>query len=196
MKPVLVVYATREGQTERIATHVADSLRVRGFPVDVVEASEPWQGLAVDAHSAVILAASVHRGKHEPEMVEFVRMRRSDLATVPTAFLSVSLSEAGAEDAKASAEERTKWASDVQGMIDRFFVESGWSTKHVKPVAGALMYTRYSVPLKIIMKRIAQTVRASTDTSRDHEFTDWRTLDQFVEEFVASLPVRETAAVH
>ena len=66
MKPVLVVYATREGQTERVATHVADSLRSRGLPVDVVEASEPWQGLAVDAHSAVILAASVHRGSTNP----------------------------------------------------------------------------------------------------------------------------------
>jgi menaquinone-dependent protoporphyrinogen oxidase len=193
MKPVLVVYATREGQTERIATHVADSLRSRGLPVDVVEASEPWQGLSVDAHSAAILAASVHRGKHEPEMVEFVKRRRADLEAVPSAFLSVSLSEAGAEDAKASDEQRAKWTTDVQGMVDQFFIETGWSTKQVRPIAGALMYSRYSMPLKVIMKRIAHSVGASTDTTCDHEFTNWSSLDKFIEEFASKLSADQAA---
>ncbi len=35
MKPICILYATREGQTQRIAEHVAAELRVRGFTVAV-----------------------------------------------------------------------------------------------------------------------------------------------------------------
>ena len=62
-------------------------------------------------------------------MVQFVKVRRADLAAIPAAFLSVSLSETGAEGAKATPEQRAKWAEDVRHMIDQFFEETGWSTK-------------------------------------------------------------------
>jgi menaquinone-dependent protoporphyrinogen IX oxidase len=34
------------------------------------------------------------------------------------------------------------------------------------------------------MKRIAKAQGASTDTSRDHELTDWEALDRIVDEVV------------
>src|SRR4051812_39341621 len=104
MKPVLIVYATREGHTRRIAEHVGQTFTNRGISVDIVDAADPWQGLALDAHSAVIAAASVHGGKHEPEMVRFVKTHREELDAIPSALLSVSLSEAGAENLDSPAE--------------------------------------------------------------------------------------------
>ena len=185
-----------KGQTQRLAEHIAERLQASEIPVDVVNASEPWPGLAVGAHSAVILAASVHAGEHEREMIEFVKNHRGDLDAVLTAFLSVSLSEAGAEDAAASAESRAKSAADVQRMIQRFFDSTGWSTVHVCAVAGALRYSRYNPMIKIVMKRIARQAGASTDTRRDYEFTNWPAIDKFVDGFVAelSVPKQETAA--
>jgi hypothetical protein len=95
---------------------------------------------------------------------------------------------ARAEDTNASAEQRAKWTTDVQGMVEKCFAETGWSTDHVRPTAGALMYTHYNLPLQVIMKRIARTVGTSTDTTRDHQFTDWCLLDKFVEEFTSTVP--------
>lgn len=70
MKPLLVVYATREGHTRRIAEHVAATMRARGDLVDVVDAAHLPPGLDISRYGAVVLAASLHLGKHEREMVD------------------------------------------------------------------------------------------------------------------------------
>jgi menaquinone-dependent protoporphyrinogen oxidase len=50
----------------------------------------------------------------------------------------------------------------------------------VLPVAGALVYSKYSFFTKLIMKTISRRAGGPTDTSRDYEFTDWVALDRFV----------------
>jgi menaquinone-dependent protoporphyrinogen oxidase len=95
MKPILVLYATREGQTQRIAEHVTAKLREKGLSVELVDAHLIPLGLPLATYSSTILAASVHAGKHEPEMVGFVRRHQIELEQMPAMFLSVSLSQAG-----------------------------------------------------------------------------------------------------
>ena len=41
-------------------------------------------------------------------------------------------------------------------------------------IAGALAYSRYPLPVKWLMKRIAKQAGQSTDTSQDYEYTDWK----------------------
>ena len=122
MKPFLVLYATREGHTERIAEHVAETLRARGFLADLVDAARLPTDLSLGNYCGAVLAASVHSQKHESEMTRFVKDHVSELERIPAAFLSVSLSEAGAENTEAPPERRTQAAKDAQGMIDAFLV--------------------------------------------------------------------------
>ena len=176
-----VFYATREGHTRRVAERIAADLRERGAVVDVFDvrtATAPdWT-----KYSVACLAASVHVGHHEREMIEFARRHRDALARLDAAFVSVTLSEAGAEDPARSAAEREAAAADAQRMIDVFVKETGWRPEHTLPAAGALVYSRYNFLVKFLMKRIARKASAPTDTSRDYEFTDWPALDRFVEE--------------
>ena len=65
-------------------------------------------------------------------------------------------------------------------MIDVFVGETGWRPARVLPVAGALAYSQYNFIIRFVMKRIARKAGAPTDTSRDHEFTDWSTLARFI----------------
>jgi len=183
MKTVGVLYATREGHTQRIAEHVAADLRMRGLHPEVENLRDRAGAISLTNYSGVILAASVHAGSHESEMVKFVKANRSALEDMPTAFLSVTLSEAGAERPDATPLEHAQFVADVEKMIHAFFEETGWRTERVKPVAGALLYTRYNVLLRFLMKHIARKSGGSTDTSRDHIYTDWQALDQFVDEF-------------
>jgi len=64
MNPILVVYTTREGQTRRIAEHIAAKLKRQGLSVNLLEGGHVPAGLFLGGYSAVILAAYVHRGKH------------------------------------------------------------------------------------------------------------------------------------
>jgi menaquinone-dependent protoporphyrinogen oxidase len=183
MKPIAVVYATREGHTARIAEQVASGIRERGLHAVTLDAAKVAGAFDPGAHSAVVLAASVHAGRHEREMVELVKAHREALQALPNAFLSVTLSEAGAERKDASPEEHARFTADVTRMIDRFVADTGWRAEHFLPVAGALLYTRYNFLVRFVMKRIARQSGGSTDTSRDHEYTDWRALDEFVAAF-------------
>jgi menaquinone-dependent protoporphyrinogen oxidase len=186
MKPVGVLYATREGQTQRIAEYIASRLRAHGFAADVGNLKND-AGFDLSAYSAVVLAASVHAGQHEAEMLEFVRRYRHKLETLTTAFISVTLSEAGVERANATPDERAGFGADVRKVADVFFYETGWRPTHFKPVAGALLYTKYNFFMRFIMKRIARKAGAETDTSRDYEYTDWSALGVFIDELCAEM---------
>ena len=187
MKRVAVIYATREGQTQRIAEAVSAGLIKRGLGAVMLDTGGMREDMDPAEYSAFILAASVHIADHEPEMIDFVKRHHSMLETRPNAFLSVTLSEAGAERKDASAEEHARFAADVQTMIDRFVAETGWHPQHVLPVAGALRYSKYNFPVRILMKRIARAAGGSTDVTRDHEYTDWVALDEFVARFAQEM---------
>jgi len=177
-----VFFATREGQTRKIADRVAADLHAHHIDVDIIDvrnarAPIPWPEYAVG-----FVAASVHARHHEREMIVFVRRHRNELTHLRAVFLSVSLSEAGAEDPNAPADRRAQAAADARGMIDVFIGKTGWRPARSVPVAGALAYTRYNFLIRFVMKRIARKQGASTDTSRDHEFTNWPALDTMVDE--------------
>ncbi len=177
-----IFFATRDGHTKRIAEHIARDLRGRGFDVDVLDVRRALP-FSLPSYDAAILAASVHNGNHEAEMVEFVKHHRAELERMPTAFLSVTLSEAGAENIESTPAEHEQFVQDVNQMLDRFFQQTEWRPTRVKPVAGALLYTRYNFLLRLIMKRIAKKAGSDTDTSHDYDYTDWVALDHFISEF-------------
>lgn len=183
---VLILFATREGQTDRIAQRLAVTLRGRGVVAEVVNVGEIYPGFLLTRYSAVIAAASVHRSRHEPEMVEFVKRHLPALEKIPSVFLSVSLSQAGAEDANAPPDRRARAAADAMRMIDQFLAETGWIPGKVKAVAGALAYSQYNFVMRFIMKRIARKSGSDTDTSRDYEYTDWTALDRLAEDLVTA----------
>lgn len=184
-KPVLVVYATREGHTRKIADYVAARIRSHSLAVEVLNAAEIPKQFPVDTYRAAVVCASIHVGVHEREMVHFVKEHRAELAQIPTAFLSVSLAEAGAEDPKRPPADREAASEEVHRMIEAFFVNTGWRADIVAPVAGALMYSKYNWFVKWIMQRIARANSAPTDASRDWVFTDWQALDRVADGLVA-----------
>jgi menaquinone-dependent protoporphyrinogen oxidase len=176
-----VFYATREGHTKKIAERIAADLRARGALVDLFDVRDrPNPDWA--RYSTACLAASVHVGHHEREMVDFSIRHRDALARLDAAFVSVTLSEAGAEDVRRSEKDRRRAAGDAQRMIDVFVRETRWRPEHALPVAGALAYSKYNFLVRFLMKQIARKAGAPTDTSHDYEFTNWPALDRFVEE--------------
>jgi menaquinone-dependent protoporphyrinogen oxidase len=181
-----VFFATREGQTAKIAEHIAIDLRAHGIDVDVLNVRHGTARIDWTAYALGFVAASVHAEHHEREMIRFVRSYRDRLEQLGAIFISVTMSEAGAEDPAATAERRQQGAADAQRMIDVFIKETGWKPERCLPVAGALMYTRYNFLVRFVMKRISRKQGGPTDTSRDYEFTDWHGLDRFVEDVVGA----------
>ena len=193
MKSIAVIYATREGQTRKIAEHVAADLCRHGFDAVVKNVRDDAATIDLSTHCAAFLAASVHMGKHEREMVRFVREHVAELASLPTVFLSVTMSEAGVERPGQSQDTREQCETGVREVIDKFIQETGWHPKHVKAIAGALPYTKYNLLVRFVMKQIAKSEGGDTDTLRDYEYTDWIALDRYIDD-VAQEILSGTAA--
>lgn len=196
MKSVAVFYATREGQTQKIAERVAARLGKQGFSTEIRNVLDDAELDELSSYAAAILAASVHMGRHEREMVKFVRHHLAELQRLPiTAFLSITLSEAGVERQDCGAEQRAEFEAGVTQVLDTFFTETGWHPRHVKAVAGALVYTKYNPVVRFVMKQIAKRAGADTDTSRNYEYTDWVALEAFLDEITTEIESASAAPI-
>lgn len=173
MSRVLVLYGTTDGHTRAVAEAIGRSLRLGSASVDVVNArtADP----SPHVYDAVIVAASIHAGGYQAAVVKWVRRHARDLAATPTAFVSVCLGILQRSDPKVM--------NDLNAMVRRFTVKTGWQPDSVKFVAGALPYTQYNFVKRWMMKRIVAKAGGDTDTSRDYMYTDWADLAAFADDF-------------
>src|SRR5688572_13103197 len=140
-RPIGVYYATREGHSRHVAEHVSAALRARGLAVILANVADDGYRVLFDELGMVIAIASVHGGKHEAGMVQFVRRHAEELARRPAVFISVSLTEAVVEDERQPVEARTEASEEVRRAVARFFEDTGWHPARVLPVAGCVAYT-------------------------------------------------------
>ena len=159
---ILIVYGTTEGQTRKICEFLRDQAEQVGHEISLANAHESH--IHPGSYDAVVIAASVHIGKYQPGVINFVKQHQESLNHKVTAFISVSLT--------AASEDKDSW-EDLRKISHQFIEESGWNPTYTEQVAGALRYSKYHFLKKILMRMIASKSGGSTDTSKDHEYTDW-----------------------
>jgi menaquinone-dependent protoporphyrinogen oxidase len=185
MTTILIAYATSEGQTRKIAEWLHERFRMAGHRVQTVDVAAAEQSRELGPVDAAVVAGSVHVGQHAPELVRFARERRVLLESVPNALLSVSL--AAADPAK---------RADVDTYLKGFFDTAVWVPKAVVPVAGALRYSQYGFFKRLLVRWKAGQAGLPTDTSQDHELTDWSALGRFADAFLASIHADDEELEH
>ena len=175
---VLVLYGSTYGHTERIARRVADGLAAAGEDVTLLAADASAPEMSPRDYDGVVIGASLIAGRHQRTVRTFVRRHHAVLNEVPSAFFSVSASAA-------SHDERGR--SEARACLTRFLRETDWYPALTETVAGAIRYTRYNPLVRWWMRRICVKAGGPTDTSRDHELTDWAQVDRFAAAFAGLL---------
>lgn len=171
---VLLVHQSGEGQTTKIAERIANRMRDAGMSVTSATA----EGDPDPAGSDVVVAGdSIHMGRHSRELIRWLGDHAEQLEAPRTALFQVSLTSAhGDPDHEAEA----------QGMVRDLLDATGFDPDLVGMFAGAIAYTRYGWVKRRLMRRIAADAGDPTDTSRDHEFTDWDAVDHFTDDVMAT----------
>jgi menaquinone-dependent protoporphyrinogen oxidase len=157
MPPTLVLYASIEGHTERIAQRIAGELRSRGHLVDVASAMEQPD---VSAYAGVIVGASVHYAHHPAWLAVFLHRHAGALRVRKSAFFSVSLG------AKAR-------------YVEKLLRDVAWRPQLTAMFAGALQYSKYKPFKRLVVRVFAAVAGHDTDISRDYDYTDWKAVDSF-----------------
>jgi len=173
---LLVLYATTEGQTRKIARFVADRLADQGHAVELLPA-----GAAADLDPGrfdkVIAAGSVHAGSYQSDLTASLSAHAAALAARPSLFLSVSLSAAG--------DDPEDW-DGLRSCVARLTEETGWTPGQVVHVAGAFRFTQYDFFRSWAMRWIARQKGESVDPNTDKEYTDWDRLGRDVDDWLAA----------
>lgn len=163
---VLIIYATTEGQTRKIARFCSDQLASRGHSVEMLRVEDAGD-LELALFDAIILAGSVHVGQLQASLADFAQTHAQALADKPTLLLVVSLAIAGNQPSD---------RAELARIVDAFSQSTGWTAGHVEHVAGAFRFSEYDFFRSMAMRWIAwqrgQEIAYDTDT----EYTDWSAL--------------------
>jgi menaquinone-dependent protoporphyrinogen oxidase len=183
--PILILYATTEGQTRKIARRAAAHLTAGGQSVELLPAAEIAQ-IDPRLYDRAILMASVHAGRYQRDFTDAILRNAEALARLPNAFVSVSLSAASddPEDHEAIAE-----------CVRKMEAETGWRPGRVEHVAGAFRFTQYDFLKSWAMRWIAARKDPKADPRTDTEYTNWDALYLFLDDFVdhpAAKPAQAT----
>lgn len=163
---ILVVYATTEGQTRRIARFVAGRLADRGHGAELLPVSDAeeidWAGV-----DAAVLAGSLHMGRVQADLAAFAAEHAAALTARPTLFLQVSLAAAGTDPEE---------LAEIERIAEDFCAAAGWRPGRIVQVAGAFRFTQYDFFRRWAMRHIAAQKGEEVDPGQDREYTDWKAL--------------------
>ncbi|NLT06549.1 MAG: protoporphyrinogen oxidase [Solirubrobacterales bacterium] len=178
MPTALIAYATTHGHTAKICRRIAEVLRAAGTDVDLAELATAADDADPAAHDGTIVAASIHRGTHQHEVVDWIERNRASLAEHPSALVSVSLT--AAEDTDEAREVTAALCRDLSS-------ETGWTPTRTLAAAGALQYREYDFFTRTLMRLLMRRGGHPTDASQDYDYTDWDAVDRFATDFNALL---------
>jgi menaquinone-dependent protoporphyrinogen oxidase len=178
MHRILIAFASREGQTDHIAHHIARQIENSKLLTRLVDVRSGETEAGADDCDAAIVAGSVRRGRYDAALASFVMRHAPALRRVPSAFLSISLSAASFEPTERAA---------VDEIAQRFLAEVGWMPDEVLHVAGAVHDRGANLVERFVLYTILRQRGVEPRPTGDAELTDWPAIDAFVRRFLARL---------
>lgn len=170
MPKYLIVYATREGQTEKIALKIKEHLSNCGVSSLVHNIKKPLIE-KIETFDFILCGGSMHAGGIEKELVQFLNENKDTIESKKNGFFLVLLSAA-----TKNQELKKAWLTNAKSKMDEQIKVRFSKTEMI---AGALTYSKYPWPLKWIMRRIAKQAGEGTNFSKDYEYTDWNQVKDF-----------------
>jgi len=166
---MLLFYATRDGQSRRIAAHIAARLDECGIyapPQNLADALPAPAALA--AAPLIVVVAAVRYGRHLPEAERFFATYGELLARVPFAFVSVNLA------ARKPGKDTAAGNQYLRKLMARHRLKPALAAA----VAGRLDYPHYRWLDRQIIRFIMKMTGGPTDPQSCVEFTAWQAVDE------------------
>ena len=165
---MLLLYATRDGQARRIATHIAGRLHERGVAATPRDLADGVPAAAeLSAAPLVIAVAAVRYGRHLPQAEQFLSAFAGLADKPPLVLLSVNLT--ARKPGKDSAEGNVY----LRKSIARHRLQPALAAA----IAGRLDYPRYGWFDRQMIRLIMKMTGGPTDPGAQVEYTDWAQVD-------------------
>jgi menaquinone-dependent protoporphyrinogen oxidase len=167
-----------EGQTTKIAERIAEVLRKKGNQVVTQSADHLPADFRIESYDATIIGGSIHMSHYPKYLKKFIQQHHDWLNDHPTALFTVCMAiNSKLPESRQQAENFGKKLTE----------DTAWQPAFMTTFAGAVKYTQYGFFTRFIMKMISRHEGGNTDTSKDHEYTNWEAVARFAEQFSENL---------
>ncbi|MFD2183635.1 menaquinone-dependent protoporphyrinogen IX dehydrogenase [Rhodoplanes azumiensis] len=171
-----IFYASRDGQSRKIATHVAGRLAARGIPATPTDLATSQPSAAdLAAQPLVVAIMSIRYGKHLAEGLQFVETFKGLDAPPPLVLASVNL----------TARKPGKDTAEGNAYLRKLITKNGLEPALAAAFAGRLDYPRYGFFDRHIIRFIMLITGGPTDPTTVVEYTPWDRVDAFANDIAA-----------
>ncbi len=164
---ILLLYYSRDGHTQAIATHIAGLLQDDKKTCDVVDLSSA--DINPDNYQCVIIGAPVHYGHFNPALFHYINRYTEQLNRLPGAFFAVNL----------TARKPEKRSPQTNVYVRKFLQKIPWKPQLCEVFAGALRYPRYRWFDRLMIQFIMRMTGGETDRHKEIDYTDWQQVSNF-----------------
>ncbi|NOC47056.1 flavodoxin domain-containing protein [Ruegeria sp. HKCCD7559] len=170
---VLIVFATVEGQTEKIARFISGVAKNAGFNTKLINTDEMPGHVSIDDVVKVVLLAPVHERRHPESFEAFVASNRDTLRKRKSLVLSIGLKAAFASGRE-----------EARDYLNEMLMRTGFEPSATALVAGAVKPENYGYFEREILKHVVLLGRKIDPQDGVREFTDWDELTSIVIDFL------------
>jgi len=172
---IAIYYATHDGQSERIANRVAESLRDSGATTAVHRLTRRRQPPLDVKTDAIVAVLAVRYGHVLPEAAEFLAAYPGPENAPPLALAVVSL----------VARKASRRTPETNPYLRRTLARYRLRPAIATAIAGRLSYPKYRFLDRQVIRLIMAISGGVADGRSDIEYTDWRQVDDFAAAVVA-----------
>jgi len=171
--PILLVYVSRDGQTQRIAGRIAARISVDTETVRAINLDESMPSLSEIGNARlVVLIAAVRFGRHLKSGDRMLRRYCGLVQRPPLALASVNL----------TARKPGKTTPQHNPYLRRWIRRYGLSPVLATAFAGRLNYPDCKRWEREAIRFIMWMTGGETDPNARIEYTSWRAVDEFAEQ--------------
>lgn len=165
----LILYLTQDGQTRKIADHIA--LEMHGEPTVLSLREQTLTAEQLATFDCIIIGASIRYGHFDPRLEQFIRQHSDLLNQKISAFFSVNL----------TARKANRNTPQTNTYTRKLLARIAWQPTLVEVFAGALRYPRYRWFDRLMIRFIMKITGGDTDTNQEYEYTDWAKVSAFAQ---------------
>jgi len=166
MLETLFIYSTTDGQTIAICNKLVEENFNNNYKICSLEDANKED---LKKYKKIIIGASIRYGKHNPNVLDFVKKNLNFLNSIKTAFFSVNV----------VARKKEKSTPSTNPYVKKFLKQVGWKPTNVSVFAGKVDYPSYKFFDKYIIRFIMWLTKGPTDISKCYEFTNWNEVRKF-----------------
>ena len=168
MAKILILYSSTLGHTQNIGARLQQVIEQSGHQVTLLSIDDEAQ-LDLHAFDKIVIGASIHYGKHNPKITDFINRNQSLLDSKPNAFFSVSI----------VARKPEKNQPVTNCYLRKFLKQIAWHPRELAVFAGKLEYPKYSFFDRSMIRLIMLITKGPTDPKTVIEYTDWQQVEAF-----------------